>query len=111
MISSKTHLDLSDNKNDAEIVNCEIIEQEISEYKEIKIPYRRESTFKLLSHKENGFFNNKWRNRCTRWNQLRYINEVLKNDELIYNDGLSNLEFIEYGRIFENNITEINVGL
>jgi hypothetical protein len=104
-------IDLSGNKNDGEIVNCEIIEQEIDEYKEIKIPHRRESTFKLLSHKENGFFNNKWRNQCTRWNQLRYINEVLKNDELIHNDGLSNLEFIEYGRIYENNITEINVGL
>ena len=104
-------IDLSGNKNDGEIVNCEIVEQEFDEYKKIKIPHRKESTFKLLQHKENGFFNNKWKNQCTRWNQLRYINEVLNNDELIHNDGLSTLQFIEYGRTTDNNITEINVGL
>jgi hypothetical protein len=104
-------IDLSGNGNDGEIINCEITELEFEPYKEVKIPFRRESKFGSLFHKENGFFNNKWKQQATRWNQLRFQNEVLLDDNLIKNDGLSTLEFIEYGRTHENNITHINIGL
>jgi hypothetical protein len=105
-------VDLSGNGNYGRIVNCEISDVNLDEYKTIKIPERRESTFALLDHKENGFHRNKWRSKATRWNQLRFNNEVKQNVELIYDDGLSDLEFVEYGvNEINEHITHINVGL
>jgi len=104
-------MDLSGNNNRGEIVNCEIVDVELSKFKEIKIPHRRDSLFESLPHEENGFFENKWKDQCTRWNQLRFINEVSTNNQLLYNDGLSDLEYIEHGRIAADNVTHINVGI
>jgi hypothetical protein len=104
-------IDLSGNKNHGEIVNCEITELETDEYKKIKIPLRRESIFKRLPHKKNGFFHNRWKHKETRWNQLRFHNEVSKDYNLIKNDGLSTLEFIEHGKSYEDKILNVNVGI
>ena len=104
-------MDLSGNANHGEIVNCEIVEFELDDYKEIKIPYRRKSLFKSLPHEENGFLNNKWKDQSTRWNQLRFINEVSVDDQLLKNDGLSDLQYVEHGKIVDNNVTHINVGI
>lgn len=103
--------DLSDNNNDGEIVNCEITELTIDDTVEIAIPYRRKSLFESLPHEENGFFENKWKDQCTRWNQLRFINEVSTNHQLLYNDGLSDLQFTEHGITHENKITFVTVGI
>ena len=104
--------DLSGNLNNGKIFNCEIVDLEFEKYKRIKIPHRRESTFALLPHKENGFYKNKWKFKATRWNQLRFYNEVRLNDELLENDGLSTLEFIEHSKIkISENITHVNVGI
>lgn len=104
-------IDLSGNNNDGKIVKCEIVEKNFKDYVEVKIPNRRKSIFKLLKHEENGFYNNKWKDQSTRWNQLRYYNEVMINEDLIHQDGLSDLKFIEHGKIVEDNITVINVGI
>jgi hypothetical protein len=103
--------DLSGNDNDGEIVNCEIVDLDIEEYKIVKIPHRRDCTFYLQDHEENGFLNNRWKTDATRWNQLRFHNEVSKNDELLENDGLSDLQYIEHGIEVVDNITHINVGI
>jgi hypothetical protein len=104
-------IDLSGNGNNGEIYNCEITDLKFEKYFQFSIPYRRKSKFKSLKHEENGFFENKWRHQCTRWNQLRFINEVSKNPELFKNDGLSTLEYVEYGVEKDNKITTINVGI
>ena len=104
-------VDLSGNKNKAEIINCEIVDTEFESNIEIKIPYRRKCTFKSLKHEENGFLGNKWKEESTRWNQLRFQNEILRHLSLITKDGLSTLEFIEHGKTKINNITHINVGI
>ena len=104
-------IDLSGNENHGKIVNCEILEIEFDDYLYVKGPIRRPSLFRQLKHEENGFENNKWKYEATRWNQLRFHNEVCLNDELIKNDGLSTLEFLIHGTTNENNITHINVGL
>jgi hypothetical protein len=104
-------IDLSTNGNHGEIVNCEIVEFDLNTYNVISAPFRRNSLFESLEHEENGFLNNKWKDQSTRWNQLRFINEVSVDEQLLKNDGLSNLEYIEYGRINEGNITHINVGI
>lgn len=92
-------------------INCEIVDLYFKEYTDVKIPYRRDGLFKLLKHDENGFFENKWKDQATRWNQLRFQNEVLNNDELLYNDGLDTLKFTEHGKTKLKNIIEINVGI
>jgi len=103
--------DLTNNGNDGKIVNCEIISQEYTNYKEVKIPYRRRSLFKSLKHEENGFLGNRWKDQATRWNQLRFHNEVSLNTDLMKEDGLSDLNFIEHGKTHNNKILHVNVGI
>jgi hypothetical protein len=103
--------DLSGNNNDGEIVNCEIVDLILDITTDVLIPFRRKSLFETLPHEENGFLDNKWKDQSTRWNQLRFINEVSTNYELLYNDGLSDLSFVEHGITKENNITFVTVGI
>lgn len=103
--------DLSGNGNNGVIVKCEIMGLNPDAFKTIKVPHRRYSVFKLLNHDENGFLNNRWKTDFTRWNQLRFINEVSKNDELLRDDGLSDLQFVEHGKVVNNNVTRIVVGI
>jgi hypothetical protein len=104
--------DLSGNGNDGSIFKCEIIERNVDKFQDIDIPMRRQCTFESLKHEENGFFENKWKDKSTRWNQLRFHNEVLYNNEgLIKGDGLRDLKFTEHGKIENSNITQINVGI
>ena len=103
--------DLSGNNNDGEIINCEITELMVDSVYELHVPHRRKSLFESLPHEENGFLDNKWKDQSTRWNQLRFINEVSTNHELLYNDGLSDLNFAEHGITNENNITFVTVGI
>lgn len=104
-------VDLSNHENHGEIVNCEIVEKDILEYKEIKIPYRRKSLFKSLKHEENGFDGQKWKDKHTRYNQLRFVNEVSNHISLTTRDGLSTLEYHLYGEETKNKITTMNVGI
>jgi hypothetical protein len=60
--------DLSGNKNDGQITNCEIVNKKISPYKIVKIPYRRNSKFISLYHENNGFVNN----NCCAYSILSY---------------------------------------
>jgi len=104
-------VDLSKNGNNGKIVNCDIQEQTNNRYVEVKIPHRRKSIFKSLKHEENGFLGNKWKDQATRWNQLRFHNEVSLNHDLFKNDGLSDLQFVEHGKTYNNKILQINVGI
>lgn len=104
-------LDLSGNENHGTIVNCEIVDLNIPKYNEIKIPYRRKSLFKSLSHSENGYDGQKWKDVNTRYNQLRFINEVSNHPSIIQQDGLSTLKYHIYGKTINNNIIHLNVGI
>ncbi len=104
-------IDLSNNGNDGEIVNCEIVNLEPELYKIVDIPYRRKSTFSLLYHEENGFINNGWKDDLIRWNQLRFYNEVSKNTELLKTDGLSDLHFTEHSIDKNGKIIKVVVGI
>lgn len=104
-------VDLSGNKNDASIFKCEIIKMEMPWFKKVSIPKKRDCLFESLKHEENGFFENKWKDKATRWNQLRFHNEVLGNPSLTFGDGLSDLKYTEHGKTKNGNITEINVGI
>ena len=103
--------DLSGNDNDGKIYNCPIENYKFGEYTQIQIPKRRKSLFKSLTHEENGFLGNRWKDQATRWNQLRFQNEVFYNRELIKDDGLKDLQFVEHGKTRIGKITEVNVGI
>ena len=103
--------DLSGNENHGEILNCEIVNTEFEEFKEIMIPHRRKSLFKSLKHDENGFLGNRWKDVATRWNQLRFHNEISNDNSLLMNDGISNLEFIEHGKEHKGKVLIVNVGI
>jgi hypothetical protein len=52
-----------------------------------------------------------WKDGATRWNQLRFHNEVSNDVSLLHNDGISTLEFTEHGKRNYEKITHINVGI
>jgi len=103
--------DLTNNRNNGKIMNCEIVGQRYSEFTEVKIPHRRKSLFKSLKHDENGFLGNRWKDHATRWNQLRFHNEVFLNPKLIKEDGLSNLEFIQHSKTHQGKILHVKVSI
>lgn len=104
--------DLTGNGNDGMVEKCELVDLNFDEYKIINVPHRKKSLFRLLNHEKNGYDNNGWKNKAIRWNQLRFHNEVYLNQELIKNDGLSTLSFVEHGiyRI-NDNVSIITVGI
>ncbi len=104
-------VDLSGNNNNGIIEKCEIVDATYDEFVEIKIPHRRISKFKSLPHEPNGFLGTKWKDQVTRWNQLRYNNEVSLNKDLLYNDGLSDLDFVQHGLMKDNKIYQAIVGI
>lgn len=111
VIEYYTLLDITNSGIEGKIVDCEIIDEVYDEYSEIKIPHRRNGLFKSLKHEENGFTGYSWKDHATRWNQLRFHNEIFYNNDLINEDGLSNLKYTEHGKRRDNNITHINVGI
>jgi hypothetical protein len=104
-------MDLSGNGNDGDIVNCEIVGYSVDDTKLINVPFRRKSTFKLMEHDENGYMDNGWKNKTTRYNQLRFENEVSKRHLDVIHDGLNNCEYKEHSKVKVKNQTHIVVGL
>jgi hypothetical protein len=89
-------IDLSDKQNNAIVNNCNRVPMvDVDLITEIKIPWRRECTFKLLPHKENGFFENKWTFTETRKNQIKFYNEVLGGKTNWRRDGMDTLNYKE----------------
>jgi len=82
--------------NHGEIFNCEIVGETLQDVKMIGVPFRRKSTFKLLTHEENGFVKTGWKSNMTRYNQLKFYNEVQKGYRNTKEDGLSNCDFVEH---------------
>jgi hypothetical protein len=105
-------IDLSPNNNMGYIINCEIAEEDLVTETDMKIPHRRYSKFKSIKHDNNGFVNNRWKDDNTRWNQLRFVNEVCENPELTKTDGLSDLQFVVHRKEkLDRNMEMITVGI
>lgn len=104
-------LNLVEQKYDGEINNCDIVKFTFDDKNTIEIPHRKPGTFKLLPHKENGYVNGSWKEITTRYNQLKYHNEVLKNRKNIRKDGLSNCEYKQHNILRIDKITHINVAI
>lgn len=104
-------IDLSGNENSGKIFNCEWIPYNILEDKILTIPHRRNCTFKLMSHTENGYIDGAWKDITTRYNQLRYYNEVIRGHRQTKEEGLSNLSFKEHSNARIKNQTHLVVAI
>jgi len=104
-------IDLSGNGNDGNIIKCEIVGNTLDATKTIQIPFRRESMFELLYHEENGYVDGAWKDITTRYNQLRYHNEVAKGYRNTKDDGLSNCTYKELSNTTIENETHLVVSI
>ena len=104
-------IDLSGNNHIGEIVNCEIIKVDKPGTYRIPIPYRRIGRFKLLPHDAAGFNKDSWQDINTRYNQLRFNNEVKNSWHDNARDGLKNLQFKLYSCTVVDNTITLVVGI
>lgn len=98
-------IDLVD-KNHGIVKNCKSIITEHKDTNEVPIPHRREGTFQVLAHKENGFTDT-WADWASRTNQSKYFSKLNKSDSNYSNDGLNQ----DWGYIHREVITDKYVHL
>jgi hypothetical protein len=75
------------------------------------IPFRRNSKLFKLKHDDCGFNDGRWRDDNSRWNQLRYNNDVQSGYRDNIEDGLSTLNYHLHGKSENDNIIHLNVGI
>ena len=90
--------DLSGNRNNGMIYNCEdgIILDKFET--DIIVPIRRKGNFKTLKHSSNSTIGNNWVHSETRKNQERFYNEMKGNIVDLSIDGLNTCIFKEVNR-------------
>jgi len=104
-------IDLSGNDNNGQIYNCEIVPNLFENVTKISVPHRRKSLFSLIPHDENGFVESSWKDITTRYNQLKFYNEVSKGYKNTFEDGLSNCKFKELSHSSLSNQTHVTVSI
>jgi len=110
--TNKKVFDLSERKLEADVYNCKRIPiSQKYEYMEIPIPWRRNSTFELLPHEDNGFYENKWKFTETRKNQIRFFNKVLKGKTNWKKDGIDSVRYVLANEIKKNEYNHLFVDL
>ena len=102
-------LDLSFNNNHGEINNCHFIKSHESLGREMAVPYRRKSLFKLLSHKTNSWNEKNWVHRETRINQLRFLNQIKTKLYKTDKDGLNSCLYQILNDVTINNYHHLSV--
>jgi hypothetical protein len=110
-IKNYSFTDISSNKNNGEFFNVylDYFKPFINYYS--YVPFRRDSKLLKLEHVDCGFNNGRWRDDNSRWNQLRYNNEVQTGYRDDIEDGLSTLKYHKYGVESSGSIRTINVGI
>ena len=103
--------DISDNKIDGKFFNVYLgyFKPFVNHYS--YRPFRRSSKLLKLEHDDCGFNGGRWRDDNSRWNQLRYNNEVQLGYHNNIDDGLTTLQFKLHGKTKNDKITHLNVGI
>jgi len=104
--------DLSGNRNNGMMYNCEdgIILDKFET--EIVVPIRRKGQFKTLKHTSNSTIGNNWIHSETRNNQERFYNEMKGNIVDLSIDGLNTCIFKEIDRVdITDNAVKISVNI
>jgi len=76
-----------------------------------KIPHRRDSKYKVLKHKNQGYSNGVWQHSATRYNQLRFNNDIVNRPKYLKKDGISTVKYTVLGKIREGNILTLKIGI
>lgn len=84
-------LDLSGNNNDGYAANVEKERTQYSTETYIPIPERRQGTYKVLPHNENGYKEGYWVSWNSRRNQINYYTKYYNDRSLYSKDGISTL--------------------
>jgi hypothetical protein len=95
----------------AKSYNCIPKSQHELERKRISIPARRKSTFEMIKHESEGYFQGGWKSESTRLNQIRFYNQVLENKSNLLKDGLTTLKFKKLSETNDENFTVVSVEL
>jgi hypothetical protein len=104
--------DISGNGNNGEFFNVYLDYLTPFQNYYAYIPFRRNSKLLKLQHADCGFNDGRWRDDNSRWNQLRYNNEVQLGHHNDINDGLSTcIDYTLYGKLRDNKITHLNIGI
>lgn len=104
-------IDLTDNNINSEFYNVDIKEYTPDEYLGNFVPYRRQSIIKRLEHENSGFINGRWKHDSTRWNQLRFNNEVVHGEKDHKIDGLNNCKYTIHGYERKGKVAHLKVGI
>lgn len=86
-------IDITGNSDNATIVDCEIVKHDAKQHNRLAIPFRRESDYRELKHEDEGFLTTGWKDITTRYNQLRFMNEVMRGYRKPEDDGLTTCKY------------------
>jgi hypothetical protein len=104
--------DISGNENNGEFFNVYLDYFKPFQNYYAYIPFRRDSKLLKLEHKDCGFNDGRWQDDNSRWNQLRYNNEVQLGHHNDIDDGLSTcIDYTIYSKTNNNKITHLNIGI
>lgn len=104
-------VDLSGHNNTGTIKDCWLESTDFTQYKDVPVPFRKECYFRLQDHKPGGYLDGRWKDQLTRYNQLRFINEVAPGYKRVIDDGLNSIKYKVYGETVSDKTYHINVGL
>ena len=90
-------------------IDKKIFNQDVFNYS--YTPHRKKGKVKKLYHPDLGFKDGVWQDSLTRWNQLRFNNEVLLSTNEQEYEGLSNLEFKLHNKEQKGELTHLKVGI
>ena len=75
------------------------------------VPYRRESKYRTLNHEHEGFLNTGWKDITTRYNQLKFMNEVMRGYGMPEEDGLTTCKYRVLSHSHVRKVTQMIVHL
>ena len=81
------------------------------EQQKISLPARRDSTFEMMEHNEEGYGEGGWKYESTRLNQIRYYEQILNNKSNLTTDGINTLKFKTNQKTEDENYTFLSVNL
>lgn len=101
---------------DGRSVSSKFYKVEVKNWKPVefigtKTPHRRKSVIHRLAHEDSGFSQGKWKHDTTRWNQLRFNNEVVNGEKDHKADGLSTCNFTQHNKEKQGKIIHLKVGI
>lgn len=76
-----------------------------------RIPFRRQSKLKKLSHEDSGFTKGVWKHDMTRWNQIKFNNDVANNPDYRNKEGLSTCWFKLNNKMEKGRVIHLNIGI